>query len=100
MDCPHCKENSISRARLILSYVGVPVGVVYCKHCHAIVSITEAKNPILQALLYITWLITAVLLAFSSLSLFGNFWLGIVLTLVLYLGRAYLKSREKLTYIR
>ena len=54
----------------------------------------------MDVLLYISWCTALLLSIFLSFNWFGNFWIGALAITALGIGRAYLKTREHLEYIR
>lgn len=99
-DCPHCQKTKISEWKLVLQSVGVPAVVAECESCHAVVFIRSSDNPLIYIGLEFAFYFMALFLAIWSANFFGVMWPGVVLAIVLFFVRLYVKSKERLDYLR
>lgn len=76
----------------MLQYFGVPGVVAACTQCHAVVSIRQSNNLIIDLLLEGAVYVFILALLFWSKNVFGAAWPGVVIGLLLFLGRLYLKA--------
>ena len=91
--CPCCGELTISRTKLFLEALWIPVGVISCKKCHAIVFANN--SPFIEIIVEII----IFCLMIGSLFYFFSIWPGLVIFFLWLTLRAYFKLNKSLGFI-
>lgn len=90
----------IQQWKLLLQDIGVPAVVAVCDNCHAVVSIPDTNNLFMDIALEIAACVFLIGLIAWSINTFGSWWPGLLIGLILYIGRLYIKTTGPLEYIR